>query len=193
LSHWEDQLQAGTSRQRLAQAFWESAEHRMLEVTTYYDKLLKRTPDAAGLMQWVQMLENGASESAVEYGFLSSQEYLARYPIPVMFISAAYEDVLGRTGSALEITSWRDRFFPTAMIPTDSVPYETRLIALGILNSAEAATHLVDLDYRQFLQRAVDPIGEEYWLAAIQSGASETVLAEAILGSNEYYTRVASS
>ena len=188
LSNWEDQLQAGTSRQQLAQAFWESPEHRTLEVATYYHTLLQRDPDAAGLTQWVQMLENGESESAVEYGFLSSHEYLNNNPSVSAFVGALYEDVLGRPVSVAEIELWQSQIFGSVFVRTSDFVEKAGLFASGILDSAEASKYLIELDYSQFLQRNVDPIGEEYWLAAVQSGTSPTALAEAILGSDEYYT-----
>jgi Domain of unknown function (DUF4214) len=193
LSHWEDQLQAGASRQLLAQAFWQSPEHRMLEVTTYYGTLLQRAPDTAGLTHWVQMLENGASESAVEYGFLTSQEYLTKSPSVSAFLGALYEELLGRTASVAEIDSWQSQIFGSLIVRTSDLLGKAGLIASGILDSPEASKYLIDLNFSQFLQRNVDPIGEEYWLAAVQSGTSPTALAEAILGSDEYYTLVASS
>jgi hypothetical protein len=183
LSHWVAQLQSGSSQQQLAQAFWQSAEHRTLEVTSYYDTLLKRTPDAVGLTQWVQMLENGASERAVQFGFLTSQEYLAQHSTPGTFLSALYEDVLGRAASVAEIASWQNQ----------ALPAKAGLIVSDFLYSAEASTHLIDQQYSKLLERSVDPVGEAYWLAAVQSGASPTALAEAILSSGEYFTLAASS
>lgn len=193
LSHWVDQFQSGTPRQLLAQAFWQSPEHRTLQVTTYYSTLLQRAPDAAGLSQWVQMLENGAPESAVEFGFLTSLEYLTKNPSSSAFLGALYDDVLGRPASAAEIDSWKSQVFGSLFVRTNALPEKAGVIASGILYSGEASKHLIDLNFSQFLQRAVDPIGEEYWVAAIQSGASESALAEAILGSNEYFELVASS
>jgi hypothetical protein len=199
LSHWVGQLQMGASRQELAQAFWQSPEHRTLQVTNYYDTLLERNPDAAGLTQWVQTLENGASESAVEYGFLTSEEYLAKHPSSVgAFLNALYADVLGRTASAAEIGYWQSQAFSLPAIPTNSPPDTTQLlvdhvIASEVLYSPEASTHLIGQYFSKFLQRTVDPNGEQFWLAAVQKGASPAALAEAILGSDEYFTHVTAS
>ena len=198
-SNWVAQLQAGASQQQVAQAFWESSEHRTLEVTGYYQSLLQRTPDAAGLANWVSALQAGQSETAVELAFMTSPEFLAKHSSTGGdFLNALYEGALGRAATAAEIASWQNQVFPLPFIPFGAPPDEAEVmvdheIALGVLNSSEASMHLIDMDYSQFLQRSVDPTGAQYWLAALQGGASPTALSEGILGSNEYFWHAASS
>ena len=71
---WVLKLIAGTSRQEVATAFWESPEHRALEVTQFYQTYLQRSPDGPGETAFKNMLENGI-QNFKSSSFLTSSEY----------------------------------------------------------------------------------------------------------------------
>ena len=51
--------------------------------------------------------------------------------------------------------------------------------------------HIVNGYYATYLRRSADPLGEQTWLALLQSGeTSPAAVAEAVLASDEYFARV---
>src|SRR5262249_52284344 len=96
LAFWAARLQAGATRQQIAQGVWESAEHRGLEVDQFYATYLHRTADASGRAFWVHDLLGGASEDQVAEGFLASAEYEQAHAGTDAFLAGLYADVLGR-------------------------------------------------------------------------------------------------
>src|SRR5262249_22265939 len=69
----ESFLHAGGTRQQVAEGFWESAEHRGLQVDQCYATYLHRAPDAPGRAGWVGAPLGGLSEDEVARGFLTSE------------------------------------------------------------------------------------------------------------------------
>jgi len=63
-------------------------------------------------------------------------------------------------------------------------------VAQGILTSAESSRHVLDQIYSQYLNRAVDPLGEQTWLGTLTiGGRAPTIVAEMILASDEFFSR----
>src|SRR5262249_40995909 len=106
LSGWVGALRQGTSRDDIARAIWNSAEHRVRQVESYYEAYLHRQADAAGLQDWVEALLSGVSENDVALGFLSSVEYQVLHPSDTEFVEALYRDVLGRTPDSAGESGW---------------------------------------------------------------------------------------
>ncbi len=83
-------------------------------VTTLYEGLLQRKPDAFGLSAASQALQNGASLAQVADVIVQSTEFFQSNTTvgqsgnanQVEFVSALYQDVLGRSGSVDELTGW---------------------------------------------------------------------------------------
>ena len=94
---WETQLINGMSRQNVATAFWQSDEHRTLEITQFYQTYLQRRPDSSGETAFKNMLENGGTELQIEQIFLSSPEYRTLQGSAANFVESLYSQVLGRS------------------------------------------------------------------------------------------------
>src|SRR5205814_83568 len=63
---WVNLLDANPSaRPLVVQAFWNSAEHRGLDVDTFYSAILQRSADDAGRAFWVGQLQQGVSEESI--------------------------------------------------------------------------------------------------------------------------------
>ena len=81
--YWEQQLAAGLSRGELMAAFSEADEHQertegRVRATMLYVGMLHRTPDAAGLGYWADVLDGGTPYRNVIAGFLGAAEYADR-------------------------------------------------------------------------------------------------------------------
>src|SRR5262249_10579748 len=57
LAHWTRLLETGIARSQIVAAFWNSTEHRQIEVDFYYQTYLGRPADPAGRAAWVAALQ----------------------------------------------------------------------------------------------------------------------------------------
>lgn len=108
------------------------------EATTYVDQIIRiyqaafgRKPDVTGINGWTDELRADATAlSKIAAGFVNSTEWKNRYgdnTVNDAVLQALYQNVLGRTGSAQEITAWK----ATGQSMTQ--------ILIGFSNSAEFA------------------------------------------------------
>ena len=177
--HWVQQLEAGTSRGEVAQSFWESAEHRGLQVDSYYTTYLDRAADPASRQNWIQAFASGASETQVILGFLASPEYSTIHLSTTSFVDALYADVLGRSADPSG-----QQFYEQVA----SLPNGRSVAAADMLNAAESHQRILDQYYGDILDRSADPSGMAFWLAAQQGGqTTPTGVAESFLASDEFY------
>jgi hypothetical protein len=74
-----------------------------------YQAALDRTPDTAGLWNWINYADAGHSFDELAAAFLSSAEFAAKYGVNVsneVYITKLYENSLGRTPDAGGLTTW---------------------------------------------------------------------------------------
>jgi protocatechuate 3,4-dioxygenase beta subunit len=183
---WVQQLEGGLSRDQVARAFWQSAEHRVIEVNYWYQIYLNRSADAAGRTAWVNAMLAGATELDVVRSILSSPEFVgaATNQGRALFVSKLYHDVLGRPVDATGQVGW---------VQALASGVSPAAVAQAFITSTESNRRVVDLYYTTYLGRPADAAGEQAWLAALASGrATLESVAEAILASNEYFNRLAS-
>jgi sugar lactone lactonase YvrE len=181
---WVAQLQAGISRAQLATAFWQSAEHRGIEVDQYYQTLLGRNADAAGRQNWVQQLLAGTDESQVIVAFLTSPEFTAEHADNAAFVRALYQILLNRDPAPAEVASWQQDL--QSGLSRAAVGYL-------FLSSDEADRDAVDEDYQNFLGRMESPQEQQGWLLALKNGlAKPSSLPVIFLASDEYQARASS-
>lgn len=158
-TYWVGRLRAGVSRQSVSQQFWESPEHRGLQVQRYYAVYLQRAADDAGREAWVQAFRSGASEIDVQLGFLTSSEYLNAHRDPYAFVTGLYVDLLQRTPDAGGQAFW------VASIQERGASY--RQVARGVLTSLEGYMRALDRYYEDFLHRPADTTGALGWANAL--------------------------
>lgn len=73
---WVARLDEGVPRGEIAQAFLESTERMVREVTKVYADILRRPPDEIELFYWLEALRaGGASPHGVRDVLLSSAEF----------------------------------------------------------------------------------------------------------------------
>jgi RHS repeat-associated protein len=182
VSPWVQLLVAGHSRAEVTQWFWESAEHRGIQVDGFYRTYLGRSADAAGRAGWAGALVAGMSETAVEEGFISSPEYQGKHRSARSFTDALYAQVLGRTESTLEQAPWVD-FLQSGG--------NRRAMAHTFLTSPENDRRIVDRLYSGLLGRPADAAGENAWIEFLEhGGGNQDQAAEAFLASDEFFARV---
>jgi len=107
VTFWNDELALGESTTQIGLAFSTSVERDAIVVSNMYFTMLGRAPDAAGLNFFVSALRSGSNRAAVESTILGSTEYFVDHGInDTNFVIAAYQDVLLRTPSNIEVNFW---------------------------------------------------------------------------------------
>ena len=189
-------LATGTTPMAVATLFWQSAEHRGIEVDAFYQAILNRPSDPTGRQVWVTNMLNGMSEETVIAGFLTSTEFLQANPPQTQFIAGVYQTMLNRAPDPAGVSSWlavlaaRPGTTPGPLSSVDEayVTGAQRLrVAQAIVNSDERNRILVESFYSDYLHRPADPDGENSWVQQLDTSvATDAVVAETFLSSSEY-------
>ncbi len=189
-------LATGTTPTTIATDFWTSAEHRGLQVDSYYETFLNRPADPAGRQAWVNDFILGWSESSVMAGFMSSTEFRQAHPTATEFTTALYQDILGRAPDQAGLAMWVA--FEHSDPGTDAAPLSAQTQAAllinaenqvipSFLNSAEHDTNLVNAYFNNYLQRPADPTGLTNWVQQLEQGlVTQESLAIDFLSSPEF-------
>jgi titin len=181
LAGWSAALDLGLlNRTQVAYAIETSLEARTDQVEGLYQKLLLRPADPGGLSGWLGLLGQGATLQQVEAGIIGSPEYSLLHggAGASSFVTAAYQDILGRTPAPGEVTAGA-----TFLAASGS----RGLYAGLLLSSAEAATERVQSYYATYLGRGADPAGLAAFVGALRQGMPDEVVQALILGSDEYF------
>jgi hypothetical protein len=196
-AYYQNLLATGTTPLAVATMFWNSPEHRGIEVDSYYQTFLKRAPDSAGRQLWIHnMVVNGMTEETVMAGFLTSNEFLQDNPPMTPYVDALYEEVLGRAADPTGVSSWlvvlesRPGTTPGPLSAVDEayVLGAQRAVAAGsFVRSIERETAVVDSFYNDYLQRLPDTAGQQNWVAQLTAASvSDQTVAETFLSSQEF-------
>jgi hypothetical protein len=182
LAYWGARLDAGDTRAQVALGIEQSPEGHAALIQDLYHQFLHRDAEPAGLAYWEAALDSGATAQDVEAGILRSDEYMTNFGggTQAGFVSAVYQDVLGRSVEPSAASYW-DGVFASGATPAQ--------VAQGILTSDEARTDLVQSSYQTFLGRAGDD-GVGYWVSLLQQGARREDVLAGIAGSDEFFSRV---
>jgi RHS repeat-associated protein len=185
LRFWMHLVESGTGLFQVVQGFWESREHRGLQVNDFYATYLHRAAEPAGQEAWIQALQGGMTETEMARLFVTSAEYTASHKDPTAFVQGLYTDVLGRTADAAGLAFW---------VQVAQQPRGRDTAAQGILTSTEAYRRLLDRYYADYLHRGEDAVGREGWLAVLQSRRmSPARVAEEISISEEFVLQAAAN
>jgi uncharacterized delta-60 repeat protein len=186
MTHWLDRLDRGESRLKLAQALWESAEHRRLQVEQWSTQFLGSATDARRQTRWVNLLRRGRGEIAVEQAMLLSSEYRREHPRIASFVAGLNHDVLGQAGGPIDPAHGGRRHHRAQMSRSQ--------LARQILTSNAAAAILAQQDTTAYLGRpatAQEIRADESQLA--RSSAAPARIAERILASDTFYAFINSA
>lgn len=136
----------------------------------YYD-LFNRSPDAAGLSQWVARLNAGyISRAALIETFMAQPEFKDRYGPLVRLYTAYFKRVPDYVG----LMYWYGQMYPgngSSGMPlnrvSDMFAQSPEFIkTYGSLNNLQ----FVELVYQNVLGRAAEPVGREYWVGSLNAG-----------------------
>jgi hypothetical protein len=158
-----------------------SVEHFTQEITDFYQTLLGRAPDAAGLQNWVQQLQGGMREETIAFDFLNSAEYLSQGD--KHFVDAMYLSLLGRAFDSTGESNWLSQLAAGTMTHQQ--------VITAFLYSTESLTRLTEGYYEVFLQRPADTAGLNGWVANLQRGTPFLTIGQQFLASDEFYNRAA--
>jgi hypothetical protein len=182
LNSWITALEQGTPRTAVAQAIWESPEHRGQEVDRYYALYLHRVADPVGRAAFVNAFLSGASELDIQRAILESGEYQAAHPTDSAFLSGLYVDVLGRGADPGGLAAWQQVL--------NATHGNRDAVVRGFLTSDEAYAQALNFYYEDYLHRPFDAVGRQTWLSLLDSGqyTLESV-GTGFLDSEEYKAR----
>ncbi len=181
LAYWSNQLNNGVARTQVVNAIENSSEFRSIEINSIYERFLNRSADGNGLSFWEEQLNLGVSLEQVEAGIVGSQEFFVNQGGGTVsgFLTAAYQDVLGRAPDATGTTD-----FTTALQNGAS---RTQVAAV-LFASEEFKVNLLQGFYQTYLHRPADASGLSYWVNQMGRGVRDQDVIAAILSSNEFLT-----
>jgi hypothetical protein len=176
-AYWSNLLATGTSNWVVANAIWNSTEHRGQQVDGLYRDLLHRAADVGGRAFWIGNLQSGAmNEETVIARFASSPEYLKLHPLQTAYIDALYNDLLYREADVGGRAWWIDAL--NRMTPDQ--------IASVFVESNERHGGLVDECYQSILNRKENVSERAYWLDRLDhQGLTDHDLAASFFASTE--------
>lgn len=188
LASWSSRLPAETegttaagrlTRVQVAQRIWNLPERRELEVRSAYLSLLHRQASSEEVAAGVRALRSRAGEVNVVRRLLNSAEYRRSHPTDSAFVTALYNDVVGRAPNAEELT---------ARVRALRQGQSRRATVNSLLFSTESVTRLVGSFYAVFLNRPADPAALAHWVPRLRPRAIDPrAIGAAILASNENF------
>jgi outer membrane biosynthesis protein TonB len=196
-------INSGNSGARLglAHSITSSGEYHNDEVTGFYRAYfhstcaqldvgrcmtVTRDPTQAELNQWLRSFASGSTEEDLIASLLSGNEYYASHGASdTAYVTAVYQDLLGRSPSAHELSSAQSTYANTSKGRRD--------FAQAMLRSNQYRAVVVRLAYRELLLRDPTPTEMTAGLAQLSSGANSTqtpdgALISTIMATTEYYS-----
>jgi hypothetical protein len=176
---WINALNNGVTPASVVLGITRSPEYLIDQVFVLYKRYLGRNPDPVGEVAWTNVLLAGGTLEQVAEGLASSAEFFVNQGTTNLgYLTALFQDVLGRAPGKPELDAWQGAFDAGA---------SRHDVAVALLTSQEYRVNLVQSYYLTFLLRAADPIGLTSWVAALNAGATDQQVLAGIFGSLEGY------
>lgn len=176
--YWANLLDAGVSRDAVAQGFFGSRERRANFIREYYLDYLGRAADSAGIDYWLNVWQVHGGPELVRSSLIGSNEYLQSHGGTVGgAVQGLYQDILTRNAAQSEVNYWVGVSSHASMTA----------IAQGFVTSDEYRLGLINGWYQQYLHRPTDSGGATYWLNRMKQGLKQETLQSALVASGEYY------
>jgi hypothetical protein len=174
--YWIGLMQQGMSREEVMQAIENSAECQARKINLAYHDMLGRDVDVVGFAAWSNMLRNGGTMVDVQASIAASAEFSSGSD----FLDKLYNRALNHAVDAVGRSYWN------AQLAAGASRYD---VAHAIYSSAEFRGLEVTAYYENFLDRAPETAGLNYWIAILVSGRDDLVRA-GFIGSLEFYQHV---
>jgi len=175
--YWVGRLQAGVTRSAIAESIINGRERRSAVIDDYYEKILGRNVDPAGLEYWLNVWTATGGPEIVRASLIGSGEYFQKAGGTQQgAIQALYNDLLRRTAVEAEENYWLDVMSRAALAN----------VAFGFVTSDEFRLQAVDQWYHDYLHRDIDPGGGAFWVSLLRGGMSQAAAQASLLGGAEY-------
>lgn len=175
-----DDLDGGASRSAVASALVDTDAYRSLTVDRIFRDLLGRAPDPDGLLFWVGQLRGGQTQQVLKASIIASDEYFDLSGDSESFVTAVYNDLLGRDPDPDGLEFWVNQLDGGA----------PRFVVAGaFIFTTEALGVQVDEQYRLYLRRDADTGGRDFWVEFLQGGARIEQLVISLVSSDEYFAQ----
>ena len=176
-------------------------------VTRLYQAMLGRDPDAAGLADWVEHLDNGMSPDYVVNGFVGSTEFLNnvclvygvqpgtvtltqardRNKNVTFFVSRCYKLLLERDFDVAGLNDWCEQVNNGKQTGATLVDNFVRSQEFTIRSKDMNSEKQVQLLYQTMLDRDADASGLAYWVNVLDNfGVSLRAVETGMAGSIEF-------
>jgi Domain of unknown function (DUF4214) len=180
VTFWGRLIMNGMSPTAVASGFVNSDEYRLIRITAAYRTDLGREGETTGVYNWLDLMKRGVLQTDdVDKYFMASDEYMLRSGgTTESFVSAMYQQMLGRPVTSAEIPFW-----------TGIATASGRLVVVdGIWHSIESSRARVTIMYSTYLGRMPDEAGVASW-ANIAIASGDATVRWQIIGSLEYWNR----
>ncbi len=184
LNRQSAELSTGQKSHRdIAEDLLESRERKSEIIAQLYQDYLGRAPDAAGMEFWLGIWSRFNGPERVQSGIIGSPEYYQTAGgTDQAWVAAMYKNILGRTASQSEIDYHVNRLHQPGV--------DLQTIVLGFVYSDEFRSSMISDWYFDYLSRAPEQGGVQYWLNQMQNGQSQESIQAGLLGSQEYLSKV---
>jgi hypothetical protein len=178
---WQTLFDEGLTALQFAAALTHSTEYDSDFITGAYSNYFGRTPSSGELAVWVNLMQDGLTANQVEADFLSSPEYIQDHGgLGEGWVTAIYQDLLGRTPSQAELAGW------TQALAGGMAPYQ---VAFAFTAGAEHEGQVVKADFQKYLGRAPSAAESAGWTSTLLQGAGNENLIANLVGSIEYFQK----
>ena len=187
------QLASGASRTDVARSVLDSPEHLHDLVGSFYEQLLGRAADDAGLSFWTQRLSSNGDESAVAAGIAASDEFFSRAGGGnASFVNALYQALLGRSGETSGVAFWEGLLAQGNSRGAVAQGFAASHEFHGLLvdDPRSLVAHLAGW-YQNYFHRPADDAGRGFFVSQLDAGAAGQTVALEFLASDEYFNRSA--
>jgi hypothetical protein len=159
-------------------------EYRTLLIRDWYQKFLGRPASGGEIGTWLSSFHSGAKDEEILAVIFGSNEYFVQSRVGgtnTGFVTAIYQDLLGRSPSISERNLWVNRL--------DGHTVTRPQVATAILTSMEYRNLIIQDWYHRFLGRAASNGEVSTWQSSLSGGATDEYVIANVLGSVEYFSR----
>ena len=147
-------LNSGYNRIDYATSIYNRNESLFFQVDKIYQTVLKRPADAAGLAFWSDQFRRGLKPEWLVVQLMTANEYQTSHASNASFITGIYNDILGRSPTAGDISFWNNFLATRSRFD----------LAFAFAYSTESYTRAVQDVFVQYLHREATTADINNWV-----------------------------